>query len=212
MAASRNMFYLGGICFITHPESKSESVSSITRTVLQTGIACVQFREKENTRREIYEEALKLRKLTSRFNAKLIINDYADIARAVDADGVHIGQDDLPLDAARTIMKDKIIGISTHNLAQAKAAESGGADYIGFGPVFHTTTKNAGKPLGIKNLRMITEHVSIPVMAIGGINPDNLNSVMDAGADAIAVATAILDGDIRENIERFMNILKNIKN
>jgi thiamine-phosphate pyrophosphorylase len=172
----------------------------------------MQYREKEKTRRAIYEEALKLRHVTRRFNATLIINDYADIARAVDADGVHLGQDDLPLDKARNIMKDRIIGISTHNLAQAKDAEAGGADYIGFGPVFHTTTKDAGKPVGVENLRMVKENVNIPVMAIGGINPDNLTSVIDAGADAVAVATAILEGDINDNVMQFMNILKNIKN
>jgi thiamine-phosphate pyrophosphorylase len=174
------MVYLGGICFITDQRKKSESASNITSMVLQSGITCVQYREKEKTRRAIYEEALELRTLTNRYNSTLIINDYADIARAVDADGVHLGQDDLPLEKARSIMKDRIVGISTHNLAQAKEAEAGGADYIGFGPVFHTTTKDAGKPVGVQNLK------------------------------AVAVATAILEGDINENVKKFMNILKGI--
>lgn len=203
-----NMVYLGGICFITDQRNKAESASDITMMVLQSGITCVQYREKEKTRKAIYEEALELRTLTSRYNATLIINDYADIARAVDADGVHLGQDDLLLDKARSIMRDRIVGISTHNLVQAKEAEAGGADYIGFGPVFHTTTKDAGKPVGVENLRVIKQSVTIPVMAIGGINHDNLTSVMDAGADAVAVATAILEGDINENIKKFMNVLK----
>lgn len=178
--------------------------------VLQSGITCMQYREKEKTRRAIYEEALTLRRLTHRFNATLIINDYADIARAVDADGVHLGQDDLPLDKARSIMKDRIIGISTHNVTQAKDAEAGGADYIGFGPVFDTQTKDAGRPVGVEKLRIVKESVTIPVMAIGGINPDNLKSVIDAGADAVAVATAILDGNINDNVKQFMSVLKGI--
>ncbi len=205
-----NMVYLGGICFVTDQRNKSESASNITSMVLQSGITCVQYREKERTRRAIYEEALELRALTNRYNSTLIINDYADIARAVDADGVHLGQDDLSLDKARSIMKDRIVGISTHNLAQAKEAEAGGADYIGFGPVFHTTTKDAGKPVGVQNLKVIKQSVTIPVIAIGGINPDNLKSVIDAGADAVAVATAIVEGDINENIKKFINILKGI--
>ncbi len=205
-----NMVYLGGICFVTDQRNKSESASNITSMVLQSGITCVQYREKERTRRAIYEEALELRTLTNRYNSTLIINDYADIARAVDADGVHLGQDDLSLDKARSIMKDRIVGISTHNLAQAKEAEAGGADYIGFGPVFHTTTKDAGKPVGVQNLKVIKQSVTIPVIAIGGINPDNLKSVIDAGADAVAVATAIVEGDINENVKKFINILKGI--
>ncbi len=205
-----NMVYLGGICFVTDQRNKSESASNITSMVLQSGITCVQYREKERTRRAIYEEALELRTLTNRYNSTLIINDYADIARAVDADGVHLGQDDLSLDKARSIMKDRIVGISTHNLAQAKEAEAGGADYIGFGPVFHTTTKDAGKPVGVQNLKVIKQSVTIPVIAIGGINPDNLKSVIDAGADAVAVATAIVEGDINENVKKFINILNDI--
>jgi thiamine-phosphate diphosphorylase len=181
----------------------------MTLKVLRAGAKWVQYRDKEKSRREIYKEAIRLRRLTKKFNAVFIVNDYADIALAVDADGVHLGQDDLPIREARRIMgKDKIIGISTHSLEQAKEAEKEGADYIGFGPIFHTTTKDAGIPKGADMLKEIKRHVQIPVVAIGGINLENLKSVLDAGVDAVAVASAILKGDIENNVKIFMEIIK----
>jgi len=176
--------------------------------VLRAGVKCIQYREKDLPRREIYGNAVKFREVTRLFDATLIINDHVDIALAADADGVHLGQDDLPLKEARKIMGSRIVGISTHDLDQAKEAELGGADYIGFGPVFHTTTKDAGTPKGIDNIRLVKEHVSIPVVAIGGISLDNVSSVIDAGADAIALATAICKGDIAANTENFIRFFK----
>jgi len=203
--------YLNGICFITDRSSCGAALYETVFTVLKAGIRFIQHRQKEGTRREIYEEALKLRKLTRYFNATLIINDHADIALAVDADGVHLGQDDLPLAEARKIMGNMIIGVSTHDPEQAKDAESGGADYIGFGPVFETKTKDAGTPRGVDNLKLITQNVRIPVVAIGGINIDNIASVMRAGAGAAAVASAICSGDAAANAEKFVAILKNFQ-
>ena len=184
------------------------SIYEAVFTVLKTGIKFIQYREKRASRREIYEEAIKLRRLTRHFNATLIINDHADIALAVDADGVHLGQEDLPLKEARKIMGKKIVGISTHNLEQAKEADEGGADYIGFGPVFHTTTKDAGVPVGVDKLRIIKQNVSIPVVAIGGISLENIESVVDAGADAVAMATAICRGDMAGNAERLVKFFR----
>lgn len=200
--------YLGGICFITDNKYCELPIFEVVNLVLKAGVRFIQLREKDKTRRQIYEEALRLRELTRTFGATLIINDHADIALAVDADGVHLGQEDLPLKEARKIMGKKIIGISTHNLEQAKEAENGGADYIGFGPVFHTTTKNAGAPKGVDNLKIIKENVSIPVIAIGGITLHNIKSVIDAGADSVAVATAICKGDIIENAKNLIVYFK----
>ncbi|NCO68771.1 MAG: thiamine phosphate synthase [Nitrospirae bacterium CG_4_10_14_0_8_um_filter_41_23] len=201
--------YLGGLCFITDRKACKLSCEEMTLKVLRAGLKWVQYRDKEKSRREIYEKAIRLRKLTKDFNAVLIVNDYADIALAVDADGVHLGQDDLPVREAREIMgNNKIIGISTHNLEQAKEAEKGGADYIGFGPIFRTTTKDAGMPKGTDMLKEIKRQVHVPVVAIGGINIENIRSVLDAGVDAVAVASAILSGDIIENATRFMDIIK----
>jgi thiamine-phosphate pyrophosphorylase len=200
--------YLGGLCFITDRTYCSLSISAMTEAVLKAGIRFIQYRDKTSARRAIFEEALKLRRLTRRYRATLVINDHPDIALAADADGVHLGQDDLPLREARKIMGRKIVGISTHDLAQAEEAEKEGADYIGFGPVFHTTTKDAGTPRGLGLLREIRENVRIPVVAIGGINMDNIEAVLDAGADAVAMATAICEGDLAGNARRFADFLR----
>ncbi len=199
----------GGICFITDRRLSTLGVEDTVKAVLDAGVKWVQYREKELTRREIYLTAEKLRRITQEYGAVFIVNDHADIALSVGADGVHLGQDDLPLKEARKIMKDKIIGISTHNLEQAKEAEEGGAEYIGFGPVFSTTTKEAaGTPRGIETLKKVTDVVSIPVVAIGGIKLDNLEEVIEAGAEAVAVASGILTSDnIYRTASEFVKIV-----
>jgi thiamine-phosphate pyrophosphorylase len=177
--------------------------------VLRTGVKWIQYREKDRTRKDMYGDAVKIREITKDHGAVFIVNDYADIALSVDADGVHLGQDDLPIKEARRIMgQKKIIGISTHNVEQAIAAKAEGADYIGFGPVFHTKTKqDAGSPKGTDMLREVKRQVRIPVIAIGGINLENLRSVLDTGVDAVAVASAILRGDIEALGKNFMEII-----
>jgi thiamine-phosphate pyrophosphorylase len=201
--------YLGGLCFITDRKACNLSCEEMTLKVLNSGVKWIQYREKNRSMRELYKEAAKLRKLTESVNAVFIINDFADIALSVGADGVHLGQEDLPIREARKIIgKDKIIGISTRNLEQAINAEKGGADYIGFGPVFHTKTKNAGSPKGTVILRDIKRQVHIPVVAIGGINSENIRMVLDTGVDAVAVASAILVGDIENNVKIFMEIIR----
>jgi thiamine-phosphate pyrophosphorylase len=202
--------YQNGICFITDRTYTDVPVQDMVWSVLEAGISFIQYREKERTRREIYDEALRLRELTLSWKATLIVNDHADIALAVGADGVHLGQDDLPLKEARRIMGSRIVGISTHSLAQAKEAEAGGADYIGFGPIFQTTTKDAGAPQGVDILRTIKQNVSIPVVAIGGINIGNITDVMKAGADAAAIATAICRGNISHNAKELVQIIQKI--
>lgn len=179
----------------------------IFRIAVSLGVRFIQLREKHMSKRELYKEAMAIRRITKRHNTIFIINDYVDIAHLVDADGVHLGQDDLPLREARRILgNDKIIGISTHTLKQAIDAEKEGADYIGYGPIFYTHTKNAGRPKGIDSLRRIREYVGIPVVAIGGITIDNAREVLDAGADAVAMLSGILRGNVKENIKRFMAI------
>ncbi|MDI6745411.1 MAG: thiamine phosphate synthase [Thermodesulfovibrionales bacterium] len=200
--------YLNGLCFITAGKGPCLTLKETAALVLSTGVKCIQYREKNKSRKDIYGEALMLRKLANEFNAVFIVNDYIDIALAVDADGVHLGQEDFPLKEARKILgSKKIIGISTHNIDEATAAEAGGADYIGFGPIFHTATKDAGKPKGVEALKEIKRHIKIPVVAIGGINIGNLRPVIDSGADAVAVSSGILKGNISENITRFFKAL-----
>jgi thiamine-phosphate pyrophosphorylase len=171
---------------------------------LEAGVRWVQYRRKNGTRRQFYHEAKKLRDLTGRFGALFIVNDFADIALAVEADGVHIGQDDLPLRETRKIMEGKIIGVSTHNLKEALAAEKGGADYIGFGPIFPTETKDAGTPKGLGALVEIKHSVAIPVIAIGGISPANAAEVFSVGCDGVAASSGIFRGDITANVANFL--------
>jgi thiamine-phosphate pyrophosphorylase len=122
------------------------------------------------------------------------VNDHADIAVAVDAHGVHLGQDDLPIEHARKLLgQSRIIGISTHSPEEARTAAAAGADYVGFGPVFNTATKDAGPIQGLDRLRQVRTEVDIPILAIGGINQDNAGAVLAAGADGIAVISAVLD-------------------
>lgn len=200
--------YLSGLCFVTDRQLCNLTAKEMASVAIGSGVKWIQYREKDKSRRKIYEEALRLRRLTREFNVTFIVNDHTDIAIAVNADGVHLGQEDLPLKDARKILgKEKIIGISTHSIEEVVGAEAGGADYIGFGPIFHTTTKDAGKPQGLSMLKEIKQLVKIPVVAIGGISLENLESVLDSGADAVAVASAILRGDISYNTTRFLEII-----
>lgn len=203
-------FYRGGVCFITDRELCPLTCVEMARMVLGAGIRWVQYRDKEKNRLRVYRTALMLRELTSCFGASLIINDYADVAAAVDADGVHLGQEDFPLREARKLLGgDKIIGISTHSLEEALEAEAGGADYVGFGPVYETATKDAGTPRGTAVLTDVGKKLKIPVVAIGGINPGCLHEVMATGARAVAVASSILSrGDIESNARRLVSGLE----
>lgn len=192
------------LCLITHTPPGNAFPAATVLKLLEAGIRFVQYREKSKTRRELYQEAALLRELTRRFDAVLIVNDYADIALAVDADGLHLGQDDLPLREARRIMGSRLIGVSTHNLEEAVAAEEDGADYIGFGALFPTSTKEVGAPQGCDALRRVARAVSLPVIAIGGITADNASAVFGAGCSGIAVSSGLLHGDIEENARRLL--------
>lgn len=184
------------------------NVVACVQMLLESGIRWIQYREKSKTKKEMFYEALELREVAKKYNACLIVNDYADLALAVDADGVHLGQDDLPLGEARKIMGDRIIGISTHNIHEAREAERGGADYIGFGPIFHTTTKDAGEPQGLDVLKEIKNSVKMPVIAIGGIKAENVKAVIETGCYGVAVSSGLLEGDIRMNVKSFFDNIR----
>jgi len=160
---------------------------------IAAGVRFFQYRNKSGSRRAVYETSLTLASLANKSGALFFVNDHADIAAAVDADGVHLGQDDLPIENARELLgKKKLIGISTHSREQAVVAETAGADYVGFGPIFATTTKDAGRVQGCAGITRIRQAVSIPVIAIGGITRENVRDVIKAGADGVAVISAIL--------------------
>ena len=157
--------------------------------------------------KESYVEALALRQAAAKAGVLFIVNDRCDLALAVDADGVHLGQGDLPLNMARKVMgPDKLIGISTHNVDQVREATAGKPDYLGFGPIFKPGSKQDHDPVvGLKGLRAMRWLTSFPVFAIGGIQIAHVGTVMNAGADGVAVISAILKAaDIREAVRNFL--------
>ena len=163
------------------------------REALEGGVTLVQYRAKTASSAEMYAEALQLKALCDSFNVPLIINDRLDIAMAVGAAGVHLGQDDLPCAAARKILgEDYIIGVSAHNPAEAKVALQSGADYLGCGAVFGTATKADVKKLGTEGLTAICREKGLPVVGIGGVTADNYREVRAAGADGAAIVSGIL--------------------
>jgi thiamine-phosphate pyrophosphorylase len=160
---------------------------------IKGGVTVVQLREKSLGTLEFYNIAVKLKTITDKYKVPLIINDRIDIAEAIDAAGVHLGQNDMPADIARRIMgNNKIIGVSTSTLEEAQKAEAQGADYIGVGAMFTTTTKDDAKAVSIQCLKEIKEGISIPVVAIGGINENNVDLLKIANIDGIAVVSDIL--------------------
>ncbi|WP_337361417.1 thiamine phosphate synthase [Phascolarctobacterium succinatutens] len=178
------------------------------RKALDGGVTLVQYRAKTASSAEMYAEALQLKALCDSFNVPLIINDRLDIAMAVGAAGVHLGQDDLPCAAARKILgEDYLIGVSAHNPAEAKAALQSGADYLGCGAVFGTATKADVKKLGTDGLAAICKAKGLPVVGIGGVTADNYREVRAAGADGAAIVSGILaQPDIRATVRAIAKI------
>jgi len=158
--------------------------------VIAGGAKIVQLRNKKLSKKDFYALALEFRKKTLENEVILIINDHMDIALAVKADGVHLGQEDLPLQVARRLAPEMIIGVSTHNLDEALVAEQSGATYINIGPIFKTQTKDM-QPIGIEAIKQIAPKIKIPFTVMGGITLDNIDQVLKAGARRIAVVTAI---------------------
>lgn len=182
---------------ILDPEqTQGRAAGAVLHELLEGGVTLLQLRVKSLAPRDFLDLAHQARAETQARGCKLIVNDRIDIALACDADGVHLGQDDLPLAAGRKLMGRKIVGISTHDLEQAIEAERNGADYIGFGPMFGTTTKNTGHAArGVEMLRQIRAGVKLPIVAIGGITEQNVQQVWQAGADSAAIISDILRAD-----------------
>ena len=177
-------------------QTQGRAAADALRQLLTGGAAIVQLRVKTMAPRDFLELARFARAETRVHGCKLIINDRVDVALACDADGVHLGQDDLPLAAGRKLAGQKIVGISTHDIEQAQEAERNAADYIGFGPMFSTTTKNTGYAArGVEMLGKIRAAVKLPIVAIGGINEQNVTQVWQAGADSAAIISDILSAD-----------------
>ena len=174
---------------------------------IQGGVTLVQLREKSVSTLKFLQLATRVKEITSHYHIPLIINDRLDIALAVDADGLHVGQDDLPMLKARELFPNKIIGVSASTLAEALLAQQQGADYLGVGAVFSTTTKTDAPEVSLDQLELIKKSVTIPVVAIGGITRTNLQQVMATGIDGVSVISAIL---AQENILKAAKQLRDL--
>ncbi len=183
----------------------------VAEEAIAGGADIIQLRDKESSASGILKTGRRVRDLTRLGKIPFIINDRVDIAVALDADGVHLGQDDLTIEIARSILgKRRLVGLSTHSLSQALEAQDSGADYIGVGPIFSTPTKPDYSAVGIELIREVKDKVKIPFVAIGGIDESNIDEVLAAGAKRIAVVRAVCGADdARRAAERLKEKLKN---
>jgi thiamine-phosphate pyrophosphorylase len=198
-----------GYYFITDSKLSRAGNESDVRQAVSCGVKVVQYRNKNAETLQMYQEAALLREICRDSGSLFLINDRIDIALATQADGVHLGQSDMPCLAARKLLgQDKIIGVTVHNLGEALAAERIGADYLGVSPIFQTATKpDAGKPAGISLIEEIHSRVDIPLIAIGGINHCNAGEVVRAGADGLcAISCVVAKENLREEIIKFQEI------
>jgi thiamine-phosphate pyrophosphorylase len=201
-------FYL-----ITDSKLSKKGVLSDVEDALKAGCKIIQYREKNKSTKEMIEEAKKIKKKCEG-KAIFLVNDRIDISLAINSDGVHIGQEDMPYEIARKILgKEKIIGLTVHNLKEAIKAEKNGVDYIGLSPIFETLTKSdAGRACGIEMIKNIKKNVNIPIVAIGGINKNNIHQVIKSGADAaVAISAVTCSDDVYIELNDFVRIIRENK-
>lgn len=186
----------------------------VVKEMLSAGVKIIQYREKKKSLKEKFKEALIIRDLTSKYNAILIINDHLDLAKIVEADGVHIGQEDYPIEVVREFLGDDyIIGITVHNKQQVIDAVIKKADYLGLGPIFESFTKeNPHPPIGLEILEWAVKTYEIPIVAIGGIKESNIIQVLNSGGKCVAMVSEIVSSpNIREKAEKILKILEGYK-
>jgi thiamine-phosphate pyrophosphorylase len=201
-------YSLSGLYIILDPSvCPARPLTEVLTAAAEAGASIFQYRNKTASMKEAYVEALALRQAAAKAGVLFIVNDRCDLALAVDADGVHLGQGDLPLDLARKVMgQDKLIGISTHNPDQVREATAGKPDYLGFGPIFKPGSKQDHDPVvGLEGLRAMRPLTSLPVFAIGGIQIDQVGEVTRLGANGVAVISAIIKApDISHAVKTFL--------
>jgi thiamine-phosphate pyrophosphorylase len=192
----------------------ASDMARVARSMIEGGVDLIQLRAKEKSIEEIIDLADRLHKITSEASVPLIVNDYPEVAARVPVEGVHVGQDDDSVAAARKKSgRDIIVGKSTHSLEQATVAQSEGANYIGFGPIFATPTKPDYKPVGLANIKQVHQNVTVPIFCIGGIKRDNLDQVIAAGARRIAIVSGLLKApDITDYARQAKTTLSAIRN
>lgn len=189
----------------------SDDVEKFLNTIeegIKGGVSVVQIREKTADTLDFYNLALKVKEITTKYAVPLIINDRVDVALAIDADGVHVGQSDMPCDVTRELIgNDKILGVSAATIEEAQKAENDGADYIGTGAVFPTATKDDAPKITKKDLKEVVDSINIPVVAIGGITLDNASELNDTGIAGLSVVSAIMSSETpKESAEKLLNI------
>jgi thiamine-phosphate pyrophosphorylase len=200
------------LCVITRqPERPDRSHADTALAALEGGVRCIQLRDRTLSDRALWQVGGRLRELTRRHDAVLIVNDRVDMAIALEADGVHLGQDDLPVQAARRAMgAEAIVGASVASPEEALSAEGSGATYVSVGSIFETPSKpDAGRAIGLAPIAQIKDAVTVPVLAIGGINCDNVGAVIGVGADGVAVISAVADApDISAATRRLCALIR----
>ena len=194
---------------LDHDATMGRSLIGLAEAAISGGVRTIQYRAKNLCLRESYRHLSQLKAYTDQKGVVLIVNDSVDLALAVGANGVHLGQEDLPLTHARAILgPNRLIGVSTHTLSLAKEAEAGSADYVGIGPIFPSATKQVRASIGCESLRHWRGKLSLPMVAIGGINDSNVRQVMETGVEAVAVVSAILSReDIAKATSEFLEIM-----
>lgn len=190
---------------------KSDDVDRFLNTIeeaIKGGVSIVQIREKTAETLDFYNLALRVKEITAKYNIPLIINDRVDVALAIDAEGVHVGQSDMPCDITRKLIgKDKILGVSAATIGEAQKAQEDGADYIGTGALFPTATKDDAPSITKQDLKEIAESIDIPVVAIGGITLDNASELTDTGIAGLSVVSAIMSAENpKESSQKLLNI------
>jgi thiamine-phosphate pyrophosphorylase len=208
MKLNENEYYL-----VTDSKLSKKGTLSDVENALKAGCKIIQYREKNKSTKDMIKEAKKIKK-KCRGKAIFLVNDRVDVALAVDSDGIHIGQDDIPFGIARRILgNEKIIGLTVHNLEEAVKAEKIGVDYIGLSPIFETgTKKDAGTTCGIEMIKKVRKCVNLPIVAIGGINKENVKKVIKTGADsAVAISAVLCSDNVYKEVSDFIRIIKENK-
>ncbi len=202
--SSRLLTSLHGLYIILDPAAfPGRDLVVVLSAAAEAGARLFQYRDKTASMKDAYQQAVRLRQASADAGALFIVNDRCDLALSVDADGVHLGQQDMPLTHARRLMgPEKLIGVSTHRVEEVDQATTGGADYLGFGPIFDTGTKPDHEPVvGIEGLRQARARTRLPIIAIGGLTVANSRGVVEAGADGIAVVSTVAKAsDVRATV------------
>lgn len=198
-------------CITSEEFSLGRSSIVVVKEMIDAGVKLLQYREKGKSAKAKYQDCLKIREMTKGAGVTFIVNDDVALALAIGADGVHIGQDDLPISVVRKMLgEDYIIGVSTHSPEQARAAIDSSADYIGVGPIYPTKTKkDVGPAVGLEYLDYVVKNVQLPFVAIGGIKVSNMTEVLQHGAKCVAMVTEIVGAqDIKGKIKEIYDILR----